>query len=117
MRKFLVLFLLLFTVNAFSQSGRVSAENSQTASIEAQKNDVTAKELFDEANVYAKTKFAEFEAQKKPFTDKLYEQVLRERKQLAAKYAATVSSRKDAAGEDFYYLAMLHWIAENLDGM
>lgn len=117
MRKFLVLFLLLFAVNAFSQSGRVASENSQTASSETQKNDATAKEFFDEANAYAKTKFAELEAKKVPYNNALYEQTLRDRKQLAAKFAAIISSRKDIAGEDFYYLAMLHWIAENTDAM
>lgn len=119
MCKFLVLILILFTVRGFSQSGRVApnTETNRTISESTTAKEPSVKELFDETNVYAKTKFAEFEAKKLPFTDALYQQTLRDRKQLAAKYAATVLTRKDLAGEDFYYLAMIHWIAENLDGM
>lgn len=119
MRKFLFLILFLFAANVFAQSGRIApnSETSLTASSETAAKDSSVKELFDEANVYAKTKFAEFETKKVPFNDELYAQTVRERKQLAAKYAAAVLMRKDLAGEDFYYLAMLHWIAENLDGM
>lgn len=119
MRKFLVPILLLLAVSVFSQSGRVApnTENNQTIADETKAKEPSVKELFDEANTYAKLKFADFETKKIRFSDDLYKQILGERKQLAAKYAATVLSRKDLAGEDFYYLAMLHWIAENLDGM
>jgi len=76
----------------------------------------TVKEMFDEANAYNKTKFAEFEQKKVPVSDSLIQQTQRERKQLAAKYAAIVSKRTDLTSEDTYYLGMLHWIADNLDG-
>jgi thiol-disulfide isomerase/thioredoxin len=42
-------------------------------------------------------------------------QTQRERRQLAAKYAGIASQRTDLAGGDFYYLGLLHWIAENYD--
>ncbi|MCD9187154.1 MAG: redoxin family protein [Pyrinomonadaceae bacterium] len=119
MRKFLVPILLLLTFSVFSQSGRVvpNTPTDQAITDETKAKEATVKELFDEANTYAKTKFAEFEKKKLVFSDALYKQTISERKQLAAKYAAAVLSRKDLAGEDFYYLAMLHWIAENIDGM
>jgi tetratricopeptide (TPR) repeat protein len=41
---------------------------------------------------------------------------VREQKQLAAKYAAMASARTNLTTEDFYYVGLLHWIAENLDG-
>ena len=71
--------------------------------------------MFDEANVYAKNKFAEFEKQKIPFSDSLFKRTVLEQKQLAAKYAASVSTRSNLAGEDFYYLGMLNWLAENTE--
>ncbi len=69
--------------------------------------------MFDEANVYAKNKFAEFEKQRLPFNDSLFNRTVLEQRQLAAKYAAVVSTRSNLAGEDFYYLGMLNWLAEN----
>lgn len=119
MRKFLVPILFLLAFSVFSQSGRVAPNTATDQAItdETKAKAPTVKELFDEANTYAKSKFAEFETKKVAFSDALYKQTIGERKQLAAKYAATVLSRKDLAGEDFYYLAMLHWIAENMDGM
>jgi thiol-disulfide isomerase/thioredoxin len=35
---------------------------------------------------------------------------------MAARYAAVAGQRKDLSVEDQYYLGMLHWIAENLEG-
>lgn len=72
--------------------------------------------MFDEANAYNKKKFAEFEQKKVPVSDALIQQTQRERKQLAARYAAEVSKRTDLSSEETYYLGMLHWIADNLDG-
>ena len=72
--------------------------------------------MFDEANAYNKNKFAEFEARKIPYSEQLGLQTERDQKQLAAKYAAAVAARRDPTGDDLYYLGLLHWVAENLDG-
>jgi len=72
--------------------------------------------MFDEANGYLKAKGAEYDAKKVSFNERLFSQARLEQRQLAAKYAAEAGQRKDLAGEDFYFLGMLHWIAENLDG-
>jgi thiol-disulfide isomerase/thioredoxin len=72
--------------------------------------------MFDEANAYNKKKFAEFEQKKIPVSETLIQQTQRERKQLAAKYAAATSRRTDLALDEIYYLGMLNWIADNLDG-
>lgn len=117
MRSFLVLFLILFTVNNFAQSRRVIPNvNTQMPATESSADDLSVKELFDEANAYAKTKFAEFQSKNLPYNNDLYLQIVRERKQLAAKHAALAATRSNLTGEDFFYLGMLHWIAENLDG-
>lgn len=79
-------------------------------------NTRSVKQLYDEANGYIKAKAAEFEAKKTPFSDRLLNATKLEQRQVAAKYAAVASARAELAGEDFYYLGMLHWIAENLDG-
>lgn len=72
--------------------------------------------MFDEANAYNKTKFAEYELKRIPYSENLRIQTEREQKHLAAKYAGIASARQNLAGEDFYNLGLLHWIAENLDG-
>lgn len=115
MRSFLVLsaILIVLSFNIAAQSGRVGANSQLPVSDEiAAKNNLTVKELFDEANTYAKNKFAEFEEKKIPFSDKLHKQTLQEQKQLAVKYATLASNRENLAGEDFYYLGMLYWLTE-----
>ncbi len=111
MRVFLILaaLILTFCTGVSAQSGRVAPNTAEKNSAD----DLTAKQMFDEANTYAKTKFAEFEAKKLAFNEKLYKQTLQDRKQLAAKYATAISARPNLAGDDFYYLGMLYLIAEN----
>ncbi|MGH9818843.1 MAG: hypothetical protein ACRD43_01640, partial [Pyrinomonadaceae bacterium] len=109
--------LLIFSVGGFSQSRRVPPTTAiKTAGPASTVTDRSAKDMFDEASGYAKAMFAEFERKKIPYSDSLKTQTEREQRQLAAKYAGTVSQRGDLSGEDLYYLWMLHWIAENLDG-
>jgi len=114
MRKFSLFLILLATIPAAAQSGRVTPPND--TGVAATANTQSAKQMFDEANSYLKTKAAEYEAKKITFTENKLALLKIEQKQLAARYAATTSLRKDLIGEDFYYLGMLHWIAENLDG-
>jgi thiol-disulfide isomerase/thioredoxin len=116
MRIFLVL-ILIFSALAFqiaAQSGRVNAGQPSDSIPESEQP--TPKAMYEEANAYSKKKFDEFQQKKIPFSDTLYQQTLREQKQLAAHFAATVLARPNIAGEDFYYLGMLHWLAQNPDG-
>lgn len=100
-----------------AQSGRVSPGASPIPTGEATgKLDQTVKQMFDEANGYSKAKFAEYAEKKMPYSEALMARTKLEQRQLAAKYATLASQRKELAGDDFYYLGMLHWIAENLDG-
>src|SRR5438445_4036834 len=119
MRFFPLLLIFFASVAAFCQSGRVApGGTSNTAPTTAPRvpNEPTVKQMFDETNEYIRKKGAEFDAKKVPFSERLFTQAKLEQRSLAAKYAAMVGSRKDLAGDDFYYLGMLHWIAENLDG-
>lgn len=117
MRSFFLIFI--FAAVAAAQSGRTAPtatpgqEGSPSIDTPAVKS---VKELFEEANAYVRTKSVEYDAKKVFFSEHLYAQTKLEQRQLAAKYAALAGSRKDLAGEDLYYLGMLHWIADNLDG-
>lgn len=93
---------------AAAQSGRASKP------VPADERPV--KELFDEANSYRRTKYEEFEKKKIAVSKFLREKTEREQKQLAAKLASAAEGRKELTPDDIYYLALLHWIAENLDG-
>ncbi|MBA4123773.1 MAG: redoxin domain-containing protein [Acidobacteria bacterium] len=121
MRKLLFIsfisFISLFlsaSINNFAQSRRISPKiaTPATPATDAM-NDLTAEQMFVEANTYSKKKFAEFETKKIPFSESLLKRTVLEQKQLAAKYAAIVSTRQNLAAEDFYYLGMLNWLADN----
>ncbi|MGH9949647.1 MAG: redoxin domain-containing protein, partial [Pyrinomonadaceae bacterium] len=107
-----LIFISAIAVGA--QSRRVPTQNSAVRSAENSERPV--KELFDEANAYTRTKFAEYEKKKIPYSETLRIQTEKEKKQLAAKFAAEVGERNGIKGEELYYLGLLHWVAENLDG-
>lgn len=118
MRFFVLVTIIFASLSAAGQSRRVAPNNplKQGSTVINTTSDQTVKQLFDEANGYRNAKFTEFEQKKIPVSDSLIERTQREQKQLAAKYAALASGRSGLKGEDFYYLGLLHWIAENLEG-
>jgi thiol-disulfide isomerase/thioredoxin len=67
-----------------------------------------AKVLFEEANAYVNTKYAEFNKLNVAYDPKLESKTQQEQKELAAKFAAVVASRKKLADGDLYYLGMLY---------
>ena len=116
-----LILILILAASAFSQSGRntqvaspdpTSASTAKTGS----PTEITVKQMYDEANGYVKAKFTEFAAKKMQYDDSLLERTKLEQRQLAAKYAGIAAARKSLAGDDFYYLGLLNWIALNLDG-
>jgi thiol-disulfide isomerase/thioredoxin len=118
MRSFAVLIFILtfFAPSVFAQSGRVGPKTTTTDTAAAELNNLTAGQMFNEANTYAELKFTELKQKNLSFKDSLYKKIKLEQRQLAAKYAASLLTRTNLAGDDFYYLGMLHWIAENTDG-
>lgn len=108
----LILISIIFTVTSPAQSRRVNPV-SPAATVGS---DLTVKQMFEEANAYNRSKFAEFEQKKITYSERLRLQTEREQKQLAAKYATSAATRTNLTGEDLYYVGLLHWIAENLDG-
>ncbi|KXJ98563.1 MAG: thioredoxin-like protein [Acidobacteria bacterium OLB17] len=51
-----------------------------------------------------------------PFSSSRLDALLSEQKALAAHNALRVGNIKSPEGDDIYYLGMLHWLAQNLDG-
>ena len=114
----LFLFLIILIGGVCAQSRRAGATApiaGTPAATATVTNDSSAKELYEEANGYAKKKFGEYESKKIPFNENLLKFTYREQKQLAAKYAAMVVTRPNLTSEDVYYLAMLNWLADNSD--
>jgi len=107
MKLYAILITLILAASTSAQSGRAI----KTVATDER----PVKELFDEANNYRRIKYDEFEKKKIGVSKYLRDQTEKEQKQLAAKLAATAETRKDLSPDDLYYLALLHWIAENLD--
>ena len=119
MRNFIIFTLILsfFTTGIFAQSRRVAPSKPLPSSQAVnQMKEMSVEEMFDDAKVYANNKFAEFQQKKIPYSESLENQTILEQKQLAAKYATLTRSRTNLSGDDFYYLGMLHWLAENHSG-
>ena len=74
---------------------------------------MTVKEMFTNAKNYAIDKFSELEKKNTPYSQSIHRKILKEQKQLAAKYASEASRRENLDGIDFYYLGRLHWLATN----
>ncbi len=115
MKKFFpIVFLLILAVNMPAQSGRVpqpSLDDAATAS-----DAPSAEKLFNETSEYAVKKFQELEKSSTPYSQTLHEQILREQKQLAARYAAELFARTDLTAEDSYFLGLLQNLSGNSDG-
>ena len=105
-----VLLLISSAICAFPQTA-TPVKVEATAPTEKR----SAKVLYDEANSYVNVKFAELNKQKVPYNQKLDAKIKQEQKDLAAKYAAVLQTRK-LTDEDAYYLGMLHHLAGNADG-
>lgn len=113
MRTFI--FVLLFSLSAFGQSGRAVPEGTPEDSALKSEAAKSVKELFDEANTYTRNKFAEFERDKVTYSEELQKRTEREQKQLAAKFASHAETRESPSAEDVYYIGLLHWVSENLE--
>lgn len=122
MRIALIILLGSLTLDGAAQSRRVVPGRAPGPPAPAAPADlhstssITVRQMFEEAANYYRVKLAEFEKNKVPYSERLRLQIEREQKQLAAKHAAAAASRAGLSLEDTYYLGLLHWTAENLDG-
>ena len=119
MKKLLIsaMFLSFFIADISAQARRVRPGNPPSASAATNEIDnKTAEQLYTEASLYAKNKFAEFQQKKLPYSQDLHARTILEQRQMAAKYATQLTSRENLTSSDTYYLGMLHNTADNFDG-
>lgn len=111
--------------SAFAQSGRVkdpgtnaltnNGSKSTTANVSDPREARTALQLYEDANTYVQKKFAEFEKRSMPYDERLEGKIKQEQRDMAARYATTLTARK-LEGQDVYYLGLLYNLAGNFDG-
>ena len=114
----LIVFLLLSVAPgnvAAQEQGKPASQQPQEKN-EAKPEKRAARVLYEEAKAYLDTAFAGFNKRKIPYDQKLEAKTKQEQKDLAAKYAAVLQTRKSLSDEDTYYLGMLHYLAGNGDG-
>ena len=104
-----LLLIIVATASSFAQG---LAPDTKTVS---KPDNRPAQELYEDANGYLGRKYQEFNNQKVPYDPKLEAQTKKEQKELAIRNAATLQSRSPLAGDDLYYLGMLHHLASNAD--
>jgi len=102
--------------NAAAQEQAKPGPKQSQEKKEAKPEKRSAKVLFEEAKSYVDRAYAEFNQQKIPYDQKLEARTKQEQKDLAAKYAAVLQTRKSLPHGDVYYLGMLHYLAGNADG-
>lgn len=104
-----LLLILLATVSTFAQA--LALDTKDDPKIDKR----PAQELYEDANGYLGRKYQEFNKQKLPYDPKLEAQTKKEQKDLAIRNAATLQSRSPLAGDDLYYLGMLHHLVSDAD--
>jgi thiol-disulfide isomerase/thioredoxin/TolA-binding protein len=121
-RAFLIFFLIILAIDSFAQGNGVPRAATDvppvtaTAPVAATADLPSAEKLFTEASEYADKKFAEMRKSRPSAPQAEYEQVLRDQRQMAARYAADLAARPELAPEDNYFLALLQNLSANFDG-
>ena len=120
---FLVLIFGLLVHSAFAQSGRVKDDANaltndghkpKAANVSDPEESRTALQLYEDANTYVQKKFSEFEKRSMPYDERLEGKIKQEQRDLAGRYATTLTARK-LEGQDIYYLGLLYNLAGNYD--
>jgi len=89
----------------------VASPSSASASSPERARDVA--ELYAEAESYARKRYEAFEREGIGYDQKLVEQVEREQRALAARYAASVSARESLSAKEVLYLGQLYNVADD----
>ena len=101
--------ILLVAMPAFAQGLAPAAKPDSKADTR------TAQALYEDANGYLGRRYQEFNKQKLAYDPKLEAQTKKEQKDLAIKNAAILQARAPLAGEDLYFLGLLHHLVSNGD--
>lgn len=113
LRFFSIVLLISVTVfSAVAQSGHAKPALEDAVLTEKP----SAEKLFTEVSDYATIKFKELEKSKTPYSQPQHEQILREQKMMAARYAAELATRADLPASDFYFLGLLQNLSTNYEG-
>ncbi len=107
---------MLSGAGAAGQEQEKSVSQPQKEKSEGKPEKRAAKLLYEEARAYLDNAYNDFNKQKIPYDQKLEAKTKQEQKDLAAKYAAVLQTRKSLSEADSYYLGMLHYLAGNGDG-
>lgn len=102
-----VLLTLLATVSAFAQG--------LAPKVDTKVDKRSAFELYEDANGYLGRRYQEFNKKNLPYDPKLEAQTKKEQKDLAIQNAGILASRAPLAGDDLYYLGMLHHLVSDAD--
>lgn len=94
------------------KSGRILVPISDVGT---NRDERSAQALYEEANGYIGQKFAEFNEKKIAYDSKLDAKTKQEQKELALYNATTLAARNPLAGDDLYYLGMLHHLSGESD--
>jgi thiol-disulfide isomerase/thioredoxin len=113
---FLIVFLLVLAACAQAQSGRGNMPSPDDTQASVSTELPTAEKRFNEVNEFAVKKYEELEKSKTPYSQTLHEQIIRDQKQLAARYASELYARTDLSAEDSYFLGLLQNLSTNFDG-
>jgi len=110
----LIILLLIIAASSPAQSGRARQPSPDDISQPSELPSI--EKLFNETSEYAVKKFQEMEKSRAPYSQAVYEQILREQRQLAARYVTEASARKELSAEDNYFLGLLQNLSTNFDG-
>ena len=114
--KFLIVATLLLLTAVANNAAAQEQDKPRSQAKQAKPEKRGAKLLYEEAKSYVDRTFIDFNNKKIPYDQKLEAKTKQEQKDLAAKYAAVLQTRKSLPAGDVYYLGMLHYLAGNADG-
>ena len=116
MKKFVIYFFLTLTCCISFWSNCVTAQTPEVQTpVDAKSDNRSGRELFQDADSYLQRRFQEFNKQKLPFDPAVEPRTREEQKQLAAKNAEILESRKSLSPDDIFYLGRLFHMAGNSD--
>jgi thiol-disulfide isomerase/thioredoxin len=105
----LLFVLFLIPGPVFTQSGRKGDETNAKADARS------AQALYEEANEFVSKKFEEFSNKNVRYDPKLVASTQQQQRDLAARNAAALASRRALKGNDLFYLGMLNHLSGDAD--